>query len=110
MANEPSTQEHLNIEDIVDDMVVLKNGVAAIILETSALNFDLLSEEEQDARIVAFANLLNGFDYPIQISVRTVRTDVSEYIKKLEEYKNRQISKALMRQMEIYIQLLNSNM
>jgi hypothetical protein len=108
MAKEPSTQEQLNIEEIVDDMVVLKNGVAAIILETSALNFDLLSEEEQDARIVAFANLLNGFDYPIQISIRTVRTDVSEYIKKLQEYKNKQISKALARQMEIYIQFIKN--
>ncbi|MBD3280227.1 hypothetical protein GF389_01755 [Candidatus Dojkabacteria bacterium] len=108
MAKTPSTQEHLNIEEIVDDMVVLKNGVAAIILETSALNFDLLSEEEQDARIVAFANLLNGVNYPIQISIRTVRTDVSEYIKKLNDYKNKQVSNALIKQMEIYIQFIKN--
>jgi len=108
MAKTPSTQEHLNIEAIVDDLVVLKNGVAALIMETSALNFDLLSEEEQDARIIAFANLLNGVDYPVQMSIRTVRTDVSEYIKKLGEYKNRQISKALAKQMEIYIQFIKN--
>lgn len=81
MAKTPSTQEHLNIEDIVDNLLVLKNGVVSLVLETSALNFDLLSEEEQDARILAFAYLLNGVDYPIQISVRTVRTDVSDYVK-----------------------------
>ncbi|MBN1331285.1 hypothetical protein JW978_00160 [Candidatus Dojkabacteria bacterium] len=108
MAKTPSTQEHLNIEEIVDDFVILKNGVAALILETSALNFDLLSEEEQDARIIAFANLLNGVDYPFQISIRTVRTDVSEYIKKLTDYKNKQVSKALIRQMEIYIQFIKN--
>lgn len=108
MAKLPSTQEHLNIEEITDDLVVLRNGVVVLILETSALNFDLLSEEEQEVRILSFANLLNGVDYPIQISVRTVRTDVSEYIKRLEDYKNQQISKPLVRQIEIYIQFIKN--
>jgi len=108
MANLPSTQDHLNIEEIVDDLVVLKNGVVVLIVETSALNFDLLSEEEQEVRILSFANLLNGVNYPIQIAIRTVRTDVSEYIKKLEDYNNQQISKALIRQIEIYIQFIKN--
>jgi len=108
MAKVPSTQEHLNIEDIIDDLVILKNGVVALIIETSALNFDLLSPDEQDVRIISFANLLNGVNHPMQITIRTVRTDVSEYIKKLEDYKNRQISKSLMRQIEIYIQFIKN--
>lgn len=108
MAKLPSTQEHLSIEEIRDDMIVLRNGVAALILETSALNFDLLSEEEQDVRIVSFANLLNGVDYPFQISIRTVRTDVTEYVKKLDDYKNKQVSKPLIRQIEIYIQFIKN--
>ncbi|KKQ36265.1 MAG: hypothetical protein US52_C0003G0006 [candidate division WS6 bacterium GW2011_GWA2_37_6] len=108
MAKIPSTQQHLNIEDIVDDLVVLKNGVIALIMETSALNFDLLSPDEQDARIIAFANLLNGVDYPFQITIRTVRTDVSEYIRRLEDYKTKQISKSLIRQIEIYIQFIRN--
>lgn len=108
MAKIPATQEHLTIEEIVDDMVVLRNGVVVMILETSALNFDLLSEEEQDVRILAFANLLNGLDYRFQISIRTVRTDVSEYIKKLEDYKSKQISRPLVRQIEIYMQFIRN--
>jgi hypothetical protein len=108
MAKVPSTQEHLNIEEIRDDLVVVRNGIIALILETSALNFDLLSKEEQDVRIIGFANLLNGFNFPIQISIRTVRTDVSEYISKLENFKNRQISLPLAKQMEIYIQFIKN--
>ncbi len=108
MANTPSTQEHLNIEDIVDNLLVLKNGMVSLVLETSALNFDLLSEEEQDARILSFANLLNGVDYPIEIAIRTVRTDVSDYVKKLEDYKNQQVSRPLVRQIEIYIQFIKN--
>ncbi len=108
MAKIPSTQQHLNIHDIVDDLVILKNGVVVLIMETSSLNFDLLSPEEQDARIIAFANLLNGVDYQIQITIRTVRTDVSEYIKKLEAYKRKQVSRALIKQIDIYIKFIKN--
>ncbi len=104
----PSTQQHLNIEEITEDLVVVKNGLVILIMETSSLNFDLLSPEEQDARIIAFANLLNGVDYPIQITIRTVRTDVSEYIKKLEVYKRKQISRALIKQIDIYIKFIKN--
>lgn len=108
MAKLPSTQEHLSIEDIKDNLVVLRNGLVSLVLETSALNFDLLSKEEQDVRIIGFANLLNGVDYHIQISIRTVRTDVSEYIEKLERFKQKQASVALVKQMDIYIQFIKN--
>ena len=54
----PSTQQHLAIEDIRDDLVILKNGMISLILEVNALNFDLLSEKEQDVKIMNFAGLL----------------------------------------------------
>jgi len=75
-----STQEHLDIEDIRDDVVILKNGNAAVVLQTTAVNFDLLSETEQDAMIFAFAALLNSLTFPIQILVRTKRMDISNYL------------------------------
>lgn len=103
-----STQEHLDIEDIIDDLVILKNGNVSLILETSSLNFDLLSEEEQDIRIMGFAGLLNSLNFQMQIVVRTERTDVSEYIDKLKIYKEKQISVALKRQIEIYMQFIKN--
>ena len=51
----PSTQQHLDVADIKEDLVILKNGVVSIVLETTSLNFDLLSEGEQDSKILAFA-------------------------------------------------------
>ena len=41
-----STQEHLDIEDIQDDLVILKDGGACLVIATTAINFDLLSEEQ----------------------------------------------------------------
>ncbi len=103
-----STQEHLDVEDIVDDLVILKNGNVSLIMETTSLNFDLLSEEEQDVRIMEFAGLLNSLTFQMQIVIRTERTDVSEYIDRLIVYKEKQISNALKRQIEIYIQFIRN--
>jgi hypothetical protein len=79
------TQKHLPIADIVDDLVMYKDGGAAIILETTSLNFGLLSEKEQQAVIAAYAALLNSLSFAIQIVVRSQRKDISSYMNYLDE-------------------------
>jgi hypothetical protein len=81
-----STQEHLDIEDIINDIVVLKDGSAAMVIEVSAVNFGLLSEKEQDATIYAYAQLLNSLTFSIQIVIISKRKDISIYIEKLDAY------------------------
>ena len=78
-----STQGHLDIDDIRDDLVVLKNGEAVAVIQTNAINFDLLSEREQDAMMYAYAALLNSLTFPIQVLVRTKRMDISNYMQTL---------------------------
>lgn len=104
----PSTQQHLDIADIKEDLIILKSGVVTLVLETTSLNFDLLSEREQDAKILAFAGLLNSLSFHVQISIRTKRTDLSDYIEQLETEKKRQISDGLRKQMEIYIEFIKN--
>ena len=79
-----TTQEHLPIEDIRDDLVILKDGSCVMILETSSVNFDLLSEKEQEAMIYAYAALLNSLTFPIQILIRSALKDVSNYLRRLK--------------------------
>lgn len=85
-----STQEHLDVEDIVNNLVFLKDKTAAMVLSISAVNFNLLSEEEQDAIIYAYASLLNSLSFPIQILIRSQRKDISHYLKLLESQEQRQ--------------------
>ncbi len=101
-----STQQHLDIEDIRDDIVILKNGNAVVILQTTAVNFDLLSEREQDAMIFAYAALLNSLTYPIQVLVRSKRLDISSYLRLLDEAKNKAINQRLQNQIELYINFI----
>ncbi|MGB6838816.1 MAG: hypothetical protein WBD86_02870 [Microgenomates group bacterium] len=79
------SQAHLPIADITDDIVIYKDGGAAIILESTSLNFGLLSEKEQQAVIVAYAALLNSLSFTIQVIVRSQRKDISSYMKYLDE-------------------------
>lgn len=82
----PRTQDNLDIEDIINDIVILKDGSAVMILIVSAVNFGLLSEKEQDATIYAYAQLLNSLTFSIQIVVSSKRKDISVYIEKLDSY------------------------
>lgn len=111
MANKTSqtfytTQQHLEIEDIRDDLVILKNGNVVAIIQTNAVNFDLLSETEQDAMIFAYAGLLNALSFPIQVAVRSKRTDISSYIMKLESAKANQSNPRLAAQISRYTQFV----
>ncbi len=79
-------QSHLQIADITDDLVLFKDGGAAIVMESTSLNFGLLSEKEQVAVIVSYAALINSLSFPLQIVVRSERKNISSYIKYLDSH------------------------
>ena len=90
-----STQEHLPIEDIIDGIVILKDGGAAQVMQVSSVNFDLLSEREQGALVFAYWGILNSLNFPIQIMIHSTTKDVGVYLKNLvraeEEQENSQL-------------------
>lgn len=101
-----STQEHLEIEDIKDGIVVLKDGSCCLVLATTAINFGLLSEKEQDATIYAYAALLNSLNFSIQIVIRSARKDISAYLGLLEERENKEERKLIKDQIGKYRQFI----
>lgn len=103
-----STQEHLDIADIKDDMVVLKNGKVSIVVETTSLNFDLLDGPEQDAKIGTFAAFLNAINFPVQIVIKTQRTDIAGYMKLLDNYKAKIASEAITDQVTLYQEFISN--
>ena len=53
-------------------------------VEVGAVNFYLLSSEEQSSIIYAYSNLLNSLSFPIQIVILSKKMDVSNYLEYLE--------------------------
>ncbi len=101
-----TTQDRIPVADITGDIAVYRDGGAALILESTSLNFGLLSAREQRAVIFSYAGLLNSFNFPVQIMIRTQRKDISNYIKYLKEEEekldNEQLA-AIMRDYEHFI-------
>lgn len=87
-----STQSYLNIAEVKDDVLVLKNGGLRAVLQTNSINFNLKSEEEQNAIIYGYQSFLNTLEFPVQILVQSRKLDVDKYIEntrvKANEHKN----------------------
>ena len=97
-----STQEHLPIEDIIDGIVILKDGSCASVMQISSVNFDLLSEPEQSALVNAYGGILNSLNFPIQIVIRSSIKDVGVYLKRLVDAENKQNNPLLKERIKFY--------
>lgn len=97
-----STQDNLPIEDIVDGVVILKDGSASKVLQVSSVNFDLLSEREQGALVFAYGGILNSLNFPIQIVISSTTKDVTNYLSNLEAAKNSQQNEKLRERIASY--------
>ena len=51
---EVDTAKFVDIQDIKDDVVLMKDGSLRGVLEVDAINFELKSQEEQTAIIIRF--------------------------------------------------------
>ncbi|MBI2611586.1 hypothetical protein HYW54_02450 [Candidatus Gottesmanbacteria bacterium] len=103
-----TTQDFVEIDTIDNDLVILKDGSAASVIETTAVNFGLLSEEEQDALIYAYAAFLNSLSFPIQISIMSKRMDISLYLDEIIQQENKQQNPTLKTQLQKYHQFIQS--
>ncbi len=79
-----STQNFIEIEEIKDDIIIMKDFSAAVVVEVSAVNFWLLSQEEQASMIYAYASLLNSLSFPVQILILSKKMDISSYLDYLD--------------------------
>jgi len=101
-----STQTFLRIAEIRDDTVILKNGGVRSVLKVSSINFNLKSEEEQNAIIYSYQGFLNTLDFPIQILVRSKKLDIDEYLDKLRKLGENQQNTLLQRQTVEYTEYI----
>lgn len=97
-----STQVFTEIIDVNHDMVMFADGSVSLVIATTAVNFGLLSEKEQDAIIYAYAGLLNSLSFPIQILIQTKHKDISAYLRLLEDQEKRQKNPKLTKSIHGY--------
>jgi hypothetical protein len=94
MAN-ASTQQFLEIQDIREGVVILKNNAIRGVLMVSSVNFALKSEDEQNATIYQFQSFLNSLDFSIQITIQSRKLNITGYLDKLKDLEKKQENELL---------------
>ncbi len=108
MAKSKATQEFVEIKEVRDGVVVLKDGSLRSILMTSSLNFALKSVDEQAATLFQFQNFLNSLDFSVQIFIQSRELDIRPYITLLEERHKAQVTELMRVQIREYIEFVKN--
>jgi type IV secretory pathway VirB4 component len=108
MAKSLSTQEFVELQEVRDGVVFLKNGALRQLLIVSGVNFDLKSETEQDLMTYAYQNLLNALDFSIQIFIHSRRLNIESYLQKLQERHTQETNELLKTQIAEYLEFIKS--
>ena len=101
-----STQEHLDIAEIRDDIVVMKDGTLRSVIMVSSINFSLKSEDGQNAVISAYVRFLNNLNFPLQIIIQSRELDIDNYLEYLKIKEKEQTNRLLKVQTADYIEYI----
>lgn len=102
-----STQQFLDITEIKEDVVVLRDGTLRAVLLISSVNFALKSEDEQNATIAAYVGFLNSVEFPLQIVIQSRELNIERYLMELRQKEKEQTNELLKLQTAEYIQYVN---
>ncbi len=99
---QPSTQQLLEIEQIREGVILLRNKAVRGVIMVSSLNFALKSDDEQNAIIYQFQSFLNSLDFSLEIVVQSRRLNITGYLDKLKELEIKQENELLKTQIAEY--------
>lgn len=99
---DPATQEFLEIKDIREGVLILKNNNIRGILMVSSMNFALKSDAEQSAIIYAFQSFLNSLDFSCQIVLQSRNLNITPYLDNIRALEKTQPNELLKAQIFSY--------
>ena len=97
-----TTQKFIEILDIIDNIVLFSFGNACSVIEVQATNFALLSQEEQNVKVISYSSLLNSLSFSIQIYIRSKKIDISSYLRLLDDEAAKSQNQLLKNQINLY--------
>ena len=102
-----SSRAQIQIDGVKDGILHLPKGKYRLVLETSSINFELMSEEEQDAIVDTYQTFLNSLNIEFQILVRIRELDMDKYLSSFESRTEKEADKIYRKQSKSYIQFVN---
>lgn len=82
-----SSRRQIKIKEVKDNILILPNHEYRMVIETSSINFELKSDEEQDVLLESYQNFLNSLPGALQILIRVREVDVDRYLEEISKNK-----------------------
>lgn len=102
-----STQQYLDIGEVKEDTLIMRDGTLRAVIMVSSINFALKSEDEQNAIVSAYVSFLNNIDFPLQIVIQSRELNIEDYMSNLKQKEKEQTNELLKMQTAEYIQYIN---
>lgn len=103
-----SSRHQIAIKGVEDSVLILPNNEYRIIIETSSINFHLMSEDEQDAVVDIYRAFLNSLSFPIQILQKVRALDLDDYLQSFEAKKDKETVEVYKNQIDSYTKYVKS--
>jgi type IV secretory pathway VirB4 component len=104
--NAGNSLDLVDVKEIRDNVVVVKDGSLRQIVMVAGVNFALKSDAEQTLIVQAYQNFLNSIDFPLQIIVHSRKVNIDTYIETLLHRKESEPSPLLQSQIEEYVSFI----
>lgn len=108
MARPLPAQKLVEIHEIRDGVLVLKDFSLRVVLIASSINFALKSQDEQDAIILQYQNYLNSLDFSVESFVQSRQLNIEPYLETLRERLTREYNELMKIQISEYIEFIKS--
>lgn len=103
-----SSRQQIAIKGVRDGVLILPGNQYRAILQVSSLNFELKSEDEQDAIIETYESFLNSVGTSLQILIRTREIDMDKYLEDLTERLDSETEPIYRDQLQNYDEFIRS--
>ncbi len=103
-----SSRSQVDIQGVRDGILMLPRHQYRAVLQVSSLNFELRSEDEQDAIIDTYESFLNSVGSSLQILIRTREIDMDKYLADVALRKDNEPEAIYRSQLEYYDEFIRS--
>lgn len=103
-----SSRRQIQIKEVKDSVLVLPNNSYRTVLESSSINFELKSEDEQDALIDNYQNFLNSLPTTLQILIRVREVDIDRYLEEFSKNLSGENEKVYQEQIKNYCEFIQN--
>ena len=102
------TQQFVEVQNIQQGILFLRNNGLRRVLMVSGINFDLKSEDEQGIITYAYQALLNTLDFSVQFIVHSRKLNIDGYLATLAERQAQESNELLKNQISEYTEFVRS--